>query len=513
MENERAPSLNRSKLLEIDASRKSALHPERVLQIGEGNFMRGFVDWMLYRMNENGCFQGKVVAIQPTPRGKVVPKLNRQDGLYTLVQRGIANGEAMERVERIDVISRGINPYENWADALRTAESPEIRFLFSNTTEAGLQWNEEAYDPAQAPLSFPGKLVALLYHRYVKFHGAKEAGWIILPCELVEHNGAVLKDLCKRVATHWGFSAAFARWLDEACVFCNTLVDRIVTGYPQGEEKEWESRLGYHDELLTVCEPYHLFVIEGPVEVEQELPFRQAGLHVFFDRIEQYRELKVKLLNAPHTLLAAVAFLAGINTVREAVEDRQLRAYLLHAMQHEIKQALPAEMYERADAYIEDVLARFANPYLRHHLLDISLNGLSKFTTRVLPSIHAYQAVQGALPQALVFGLAALLVFYRLKRSEGEQFWGVRAIGDEYVIRDQAAFVTQLGELWKQVDEQRVALSAMVEQFLGMSGIWGEDLNAIAGLTDNVTRYVAAIASKGIRQALREAGDFAAKGV
>lgn len=510
MDQKQVPMLNR-KWLEQEAanalSDRTEL-PERVLQIGEGNFMRGFIDWMLYRMNQSGCFHGRSVAIQPTPRGKVVPKLNRQDGLYTLVQRGIENGEAIERVELIDAISRGINPYEEWSEALRTAESLDIRFVFSNTTEAGLQWSEEPYDLAHAPLSYPGKLVALLYHRFLHFDRATEAGWIILPCELVENNGGVLKALCEQVAVHWNLPASFVEWMRQSCVFCNTLVDRIVTGYPHSEEAAWEERLGYRDELLTVCEPYHLFVIEGPDGLVDELPFEQAGLRVYFDRIDQYRERKVKLLNAPHTLLASVAFLAGVDTVREAVEDPQLRAYLLEAMMLEIKRSLGAENSDRADDYIEDVLQRFANPYLQHRLLDISLNGLSKYMTRVLPSIHAFHGLNGGLPQALVFGLAAQLVFYRVSRREGEQFFGVRENQEEYEIRDHAAFILAIHESWQHADGTR----NVVERFLGMTGIWGEDLNQISGLSDEVTRYVESIVQHGIRQSLQENGFFQREG-
>lgn len=508
MEQKQVPGLSRGALQASGVSVELGEFPERVLQIGEGNFMRGFIDWMLYRMNQRGCFHGRSVAIQPTPRGKVVPKLNRQDGLFTLVQRGLEKGEAIERVERIDVISRGINPYENWQEVLQVAESRDIRFVFSNTTEAGLQWSEEAYDPLTAPLSYPGKLVALLYHRFLHFSGAADAGWILLPCELVEKNGEVLQELCERAAKHWGLPAAFFTWMKEACVFCNTLVDRIVTGYPHGEENVWEDKLGYRDELLTVSEPYHLFVIEGPECLAEELPFQQADLRVYFDRIDAYRERKVKLLNAPHTLLASVAYLAGADTVREAVDDPKLRSYLLRAMQEEIKESLAPEVQAVADAYIEDVLQRFSNPYLQHRLLDISLNGLSKLVTRVLPSMHIYQKTAGALPQALVFGLVASFFFYRVARIEGESLYGVREDGTEYEIRDQVEHVHAIGELWKQVRENSTtaSLALAVESYLGMAGIWGEDLNEVADLTAQATRYAEEIAQHGFRQALRNLG-------
>lgn len=482
--------------------------PERVLQIGEGNFLRGFLDWMIHELNKQGLFCGRVAAVQPTPRGKVVPKLNRQDGLYTLILRGREQGEAVEQLEVIDALSRGINPYADWGEVLRLAESPAIQFLFSNTTEAGLQFLAEPYHPEQAPQSFPGKLVALLYHRYQHFQGAADKGWIILPCELVEDNGAVLKALCQRMAVHWELPASFAQWLDASCVFCNTLVDRIVTGYPHGEAEQYAERLGYTDELLTTAEPYHLLVIEGPPQVQQLLPFDRAGLNVHFDRIADYRELKVKLLNAPHTLMAAACFLGGADTVQEAVEDPQFGPYLLAVMREEIAETLRGIERERAHRYIEEVLQRFANPYLKHRLLDISLNGVSKFKTRVLPSLLAYRDQTGRLPQGLVLGLAALLAFYRPKRVEADRYLGERN-GCAYEIRDHHAVLARMEALWQQADPLPAAAGKLTAAFLSEEAWWGQDLTKIDGLVAEVAERLIAIEQRGIRAALAEIG-FAA---
>ncbi|UFJ40292.1 tagaturonate reductase [Brevibacillus humidisoli] len=479
--------------------------PERVLQIGEGNFLRGFIDWMIHEMNKQGLFRGRVAAIQPTPRGKVVPKLNRQDGLYTLILRGMEQGRAVEKLEVIDSISRGINPYENWSEALQAAESPSIEFLISNTTEAGLQFLEEPYDPDQSPLSFPGKLVALLYHRYQHFRGAPDRGWIILPCELVEENGAVLKQLCQRVAVYWQLPDSFLDWVETSCVFCNTLVDRIVTGYPHSEAQRYQERLGYRDELLTAAEPYHLFVIEGPQQVQQKLPFDKAGLRVYFDRIDDYRELKVKLLNAPHTLMAAVAFLGGATTVKEAVEDPLFKQYVLDVMTEEITATLRGIDRDRALCYIDDVLERFANPYLHHRLLDISLNGVSKFQTRVLPSLLAYREKKGQLPRGLVFGLAALLAFYRPKRIETDRYIGERD-GGEYEIRDHGDFLQKMEALWKDVDQIEPVAEQVVAACLAQESLWGHDLTQVDGLVKEVAEQLVAIEQHGIRAALQESG-------
>jgi len=389
---------------------KIAQYPERILQIGEGNFMRGFIDWMIFMLNNNTNFKGRVVAIQPTPRGKVVPKLNRQNGLYTLIRRGVENGEPVQREDMIDSISRGINPYTDWQDILEVATSEHIEFLFSNTTEAGLAYEKEEYMEGKSPLSFPGKVVALLYHRFKHFDGASDKGWTILPCELVENNGIVLRGICNQIIEDWHLPRSFSEWLNESCAFCNTLVDRIVPGYPNDEADKWFEKLRYTDELLTIAEPYHLFVIDGPSNLSDRIPFVEAGLNVRFEPVATSRDMKVKLLNAPHTMMAVIGLQLGIETVKEAMEDPLLGKFIRTVMKDEIVSVFPEDKQLQAVSYIDDVLDRFSNPFLEHRLQDISLNSFAKFQVRVRPLIETGGVKKS---EKLVFSLAALITLYQ----------------------------------------------------------------------------------------------------
>lgn len=336
---------------------------ETIVQVGEGNFLRGFVDWMIHQLNEKGLYDGKVVALQPTPHGKVVPKLNAQDGLYTSVLRGVENGETVNRAELIQSISRGIDPYNNWSEVLELARSPHIEFMFSNTTEAGLTYHQESFDESSSPLSFPGKVVAFLYERYKAFDGDTEKGITLIPCELVEGNGDLLKEIVLKLINDWNLSDDFKQWVEEANLFCNTLVDRIVTGFPRGEEEDFRERLGYDDILLTVGEPYHLFVIDAPEHVAKKLPFDQAGLNVKWGDTTPYRELKVRLLNGAHTMMFAACYLSGVDTVYQSMTNERLAAFVKDGLFNEILPTVDADDEEK-EAFATSVLERFSNPFL-----------------------------------------------------------------------------------------------------------------------------------------------------
>lgn len=497
--------LNKETLLETGFAKgfPSSSYPERVLQVGEGNFLRGFLDWMFFEMNKAGEFKGRVVALQPTPRGKVVPKLKRQDCLYTLIQRGISQGTAVENIDVIDSISRGINPYTEWDEALKVAEAPDIEFVFSNTTEAGLQYVDESFDEAASPLSFPGKLVSLLYHRYKFYNGEKDRGWIIIPCELVENNGVVLKELCKKNSSNWGLPASFWTWVENECKFCNTLVDRIVPGFPRGEEEQLEEKFGYQDELMTVAEPYHLFVIDGPAEIQEKLPFKKAGLNVYFDDISSYRELKVKLLNAPHTLLASCGVLYGVETVREGIKDDLLGSFIVHAMIEEICPTLQPKEKERSSQYINDIIDRFSNPFLHHRLLDISLNGYSKYRTRVMPSLLAFKEAEGVYPKRLAFSLAALTSFYQVveEDKEANKFFGQGPNG-KYEIRDSHEVITKFREFWQKYDGTMEYTTKLVKELVVTDLLEEKTLTEAEGLSIVIAKLIMMIQELGIKKAL-----------
>lgn len=474
--------------------------PERIIQFGEGNFLRGFIDWMVHQLNKKGRFNGRVVAIQPTPHGQVVPKLNAQDGLYTLVLRGIENEKTVDQAEVISSISRGINPYEQWPQVLELAENPEIQFVFSNTTEAGLTYFKEAYDPEQSPLSFPGKLTAFLYHRFRILGDGGKTAMAIIPCELLENNGDRLKEIVLKIARDWRLPAEFVNWVDRYNRFCNTLVDRIVTGYPKDHIDEYRTRLGYDDRLLTVGEPYHLFAIEADDEVAAAIPFHEAGVNVHWTEVKPLRESKVRILNGAHTLMVPVAILAGRETVLEAMEDELLQKFIRKAIYQEIMPVLdspPAQKQAFSDAVIE----RFLNPFTKHYLGDIALNSFSKFKARLLPTLLETAEKHQRLPKAITFSLAALIFFYQGKRTE-ESVMACRLGDREYTVREQPQLLAFLEEVWSGYEGKEEQLMDITKNVLAHEGVWGQSLLEVPGLSATVFGYLSSISQRGMAEAL-----------
>ena len=461
-------------------------YTERIIQFGEGNFLRAFVDWIVWKTNQKTGLDASVVVVQPIDRG-MVDMLNEQDGLYHLNLQGIDGGRDVDSLELIDVISRGINPYSDFAAYLKLAEQPEIRFVISNTTEAGI-----AFDPAckldDAPASsYPGKLVQLLYHRYQHFNGDPAKGLIIFPCELIFLNGKELKRCIREYIKLWNLGEGFSNWFENSCgVYC-TLVDRIVPGYPRDNAAQLCERAGYEDHLLDKAEIFHLWVIEAPAEVAAEFPAPQAGLNVLFVPSEApYHERKVTLLNGPHTVLSPVGYLSGLNTVRECCEDPVVGRFVDKVMYDELMQTLnlpEAELKKFAD----DVKERFVNPYVKHFVTSIMLNSFPKFKTRDLPGLKTYLERKGSLPEGLVLGLAAMITYYKGgKRGE-----------DDIVPNDDAAIVQLLADLWTGGDCAAVAKGVLAADF-----IWGEDLNAVPGLTAKLTADLELIQSRGMGAAV-----------
>jgi tagaturonate reductase len=475
--------------------------PERVIQFGEGNFLRGFIDWMIHQMNKKGLFNGRVVAIQPTPHGKVVPKLNAQDGLYTVVLRGVENGEIVDDAEIVSSISRGINPYEDWNAVLKVAESEAIQFVFSNTTEAGLSYLKEEQITGQAPLSFPGKLTALLYHRFQVFKGSPESGLVLFPCELLENNGDRLRENVLQIAVDWNLPTEFAIWLKNHNQFCNTLVDRIVTGYPKDNQEEFRQRLGYDDQLLTIGEPFHLFAIEAGEEVAERIPFHQAGLNVHWGSTDSFRKIKVRILNGAHTMTFAAAFLAGKDTVLDAMKDETIKKYIVNGIYEEIMPALDLPENEKRD-FAHAVLERFQNPFTKHYWLDIGLSAVFKYKTRLLPSLTDYLDLKGELPTTVSFSLAALLLFYR-GEQDGNFLRGKRD-GQFYSIRDHQDTLALFRQVWDLYDQKQVCLEELVVRVLGQEAFWDRNLNEICSLSERVYMDLSKMLELGMEQALLE---------
>ena len=465
-------------------------YPERVIQFGEGNFLRAFANWMIHEMNKKAGFDSGVVVVQPIAHG-LTKILNNQDGLYTLYLNGIKNGKAVSEYQIIDCIQRAINPYENYPFYLANAENPDLRFVISNTTEAGIAYRKDDQLEDAPQISYPGKLTALLYKRFQFFKGASDKGLIILPCELIDRNGDNLKKIILQYAVDWELGTAFIHWINEDNVFCNTLVDRIVPGYPKDKIDVITEELGYKDSLVVEGEQFHLWVIEAPKEVKEEFPAAQCGLNVVFtDNMEPYRTRKVRILNGAHTSLVPVGYLYGIEKVRESLEDAVVGRFLKNAIFNEICPTLDLPE-EELIKFSNDVLDRFKNPYLEHALMSISLNSISKYKTRVLPSVLEYIKRKNALPKHLLFSLAALIAFYKGDRN-GE----IINLADDQEVLD--FFKSQ----WLLVDGSEKSIAKIVNTVLSNTNLWGIDLAKIKGMEIEIASALDAIINRGMKKAI-----------
>lgn len=462
-------------------------YPERIIQFGEGNFLRAFVDWIIYNMNQKAGFNSSVVIVQPLENG-MVNMLNEQDGLYHVNLQGLQNGKEVDSIQLIDVVSRGLNPYAQYDEFLKLAEIPEMRFVISNTTEAGI-----AFDPSckleDAPAkSYPGKLTQLLFHRFKVFNGAMDKGLIIFPCELIFDNGKVLKKCIDQYIELWNLGEDFKHWFDTACgVYC-TLVDRIVPGYPRDSIGQILDRIGLDDKLVVKGEIFHLWVIEAPKTVEKEFPADKAGLNVLFVPCEKpYHDRKVTLLNGPHTVLSPVGYLAGLDTVKECCDDPVIGRFVKKVMFDELLETLDlprVELTQFADA----VLERFRNPFVKHFVTSIMLNSFPKFKTRDLPGLKIFLERKGVLPSGLVLGLAAIVTYYK----------GGKRGKDEIVLKDDPVIIELLNNLWADGSPIDVAKGVLGAEF-----IWGEDLNLIPGLTEKLSEYLQMIQDKGMNETVK----------
>jgi tagaturonate reductase len=474
-------------------------YPERIVQFGEGNFLRGFADWMVDVINEQGLFGGQIVVVQPIRQG-MADALNAQDGYYTLILRGIDHGKISESRRLIGSISRALDPYEQWAVLAAAFRTNELRFVISNTTEAGIVYVNEPYRAGQCPESFPAKITALLFERFQAVNGASYHGLVFLPCELIERNGPKLLAAVLGHADAWKLPADFAAWVKHANYFLNTLVDRIVPGYPHDEAATITKELGYEDRLLVAAEHFHLWVIEGPKHLAEEIPFHKAGLNVVWvDDLMPYRTRKVRVLNGAHTSGSLAAFNAGLNTVREMVVDPVFGPFLRKIIFEEILPLVPMPTQEK-HAYAEDVLERFRNPFIRHELLSISLNSISKWKVRVLPSLWVYWAAKRSVPPGLAFSLAALIWFYHGEKVGANELRGQRD-GQPYPIRDDVYPIEFFAHAWGSV-KQRSDLKELAISVLAQKAFWDTDLNQVSDLADVVTDALQNISRHGMRHAL-----------
>ena len=479
-----------------------AVAPEKMIQRGEGNFLRAFVDWIIWNMNQKTNFNASVAVVQPIDRG-MAEWLNGQDCLYHVNLQGRLNGEAINSLERIDVISRALNPYSQNAAFMALADQPEIRFVISNTTEAGITFDPTCKFTDAPASSYPGKLVQLLYRRYKTFEGDPKKGLILMPCELIFLNGHHLKDCIRKYIELWKDDFAtdyegFKEWFEKYNYVCATLVDRIVPGFPRKDIAAIQEKVGYADNLVVQAEIFHLWVIEKPenMSIEQlreEFPAEKAGLHVLIAESEKpYHERKVTLLNGPHTVLSPVAYLSGINIVRDACNDPVIGKYIHKVQFEELMETLNLPM-EELRQFASDVLERFNNPYVDHQVTSIMLNSFPKFETRDLPGLKTYLERKGELPKGLVLGLAAIITYYK---------GGTRADGAPIQPNDAQEIMDLLQQLWATGCTRKVA-----EGVLGATDvIWKEskqNLNEIPGLTDMVASFLDSIQEKGMIETVK----------
>lgn len=419
---------------------------ERIIQFGEGNFLRGFADYFIHKLNEKGLFDGSVVIVQPIAKG-LTDTINAQKGEYNLYLRGIQDGKEVCEHTKIQSVSRAINPYEDFDAYLSLAGDPNFRFIISNTTEAGIAYDDSCEITDAPPSSFPAKLTVLLNERFKK--GLK--GFIILSCELIDHNGDELKKCVLKYADKWNLGEDFKKWLVEENSFCNTLVDRIVTGYPREEAEKLCEELGYEDKLLDTAEIFHLWVIEG--HFEDELPLQKAGFNVVWtDDVTPYKKRKVRILNGGHTSMVTGALLSGLETVGQCVNDEVVGNFLKKCLFTEIVPTLGGSAED--ENFANAVLERFANPYIKHMLRSIALNSVSKFSVRVLPTILEYKEQQGEYPLSLTMALAALIEFYKTDKPqdlpEVEAFMKNASV--EEILKNKELWGSDISDMKKEVE-------------------------------------------------------------
>ncbi len=414
---------------------------EKVIQFGEGGFLRGFVDWIIQITNENTDFGAGVVVVQPIENG-LCDKLEEQNCVYTHIMRGIKNGVPTVEKKLINCISRTVKPYDDFNKYLALAENKDFRFVVSNTTESGITFNADD-TPDKAPnVTFPAKVTLLLKKRF----DLGMNGFIFLPCELIDKNGATLKQYVLDYSKMWGFGESFEKWVEEQNIFCNTLVDRIVTGYPRDEKIE----LGYTDNMLNTSEIFHLWVIEGPKSITNEFPFDKCGLNIIVtDNLERYRTRKVRILNGAHTSMIPYALLEGVETVGDCMENEKMSSFVKKCVYDEIIPTLDLPLEELKD-YADNVFERFCNPYIKHLCSSIALNSVSKFKVRVLPSLLEYIKRKNAMPENLLLSFAKLIEFYKTDMTNDDK---------------------AVTEFMKNSD---------VKTILSNKELWGEDLSFLA---------------------------------
>ena len=471
--------------------------PVRVLQFGEGNFLRAFCDWMIDIANEKAGFDGSIVLVKPINIGTLFPAFKDQDYRYTVLLRGLVDGEPVEQSRVITSVSDAVDCYQDYDRYAAYAKCETLRFVISNTTEAGIVLDETDRFDLCPPNTYPGKLTKFLFERAEAFDYAKDKGLVILPVELIDDNGIELHRCVKALAKLWNLGERFENWLEEACVFTSTLVDRIVTGYPRGEAEAIWAKLGYEDNILVTAEPFGLWVIESGKDLSAELPLPACGLPVVYtDNQKPYKQRKVRILNGAHTSFVPMAFQCGHDIVLQAMNDATIRTFMQKTLYDEVIPTLTLPK-EDLTAFAEAVTGRFANPFIKHRLLDICLNCVSKWRARCLPSLLGYVEKNGELPPHLTFSIAAMMSLYLGGTEEGGKLVCKR--GEEaYTLQDDPAVL----HFFAGADASKPAET--VRAFLSSEAFFGQDLTKVPGLEAAVTQALTDILEKGMKAVVEE---------
>ncbi len=470
--------------------------PERVLQFGEGNFLRAFVDYFIDILNEKTGFHSKVVLCQPIAPG-LAPMINEQEGLYTLYLRGFQEGQKVNRKRIISCVSRCLNPYSDFEALLACADNPDLRYITCNTTEAGIVYDSACRFTDAPADSYPGKLTQFLYRRFQTFGQEEGKGFVILSCELIDNNGKELEKCVLKYAEQWKLGEDFTDWIKKENIFCSTLVDRIVTGYPKADADAINEKNGYIDQLIDTGEIFGFWVIEGPESLKKELPFKEAGLPVLITNDHKpYKQRKVRILNGAHTSFVLGAYLAGQDIVRDCMNDEVIQKFMDKTIYEEIIPTLTLPK-EELEEFAASVTERFKNPFIDHSLLAISLNSTSKWKARVMPSLKGYLEKTGKLPACITASFAFYIAFYSGKQLKEDALMGLRGEA-EYPIRDDR-FILEFYEAHKND-----SAAELVHAVCTNEDFWGEDLSRLDGFEQAVARYLDEIREKGSYEVMKQ---------
>ncbi len=479
-----------NKVYKQKTGKERPVRPVKIMQFGEGNFLRAFLDWILENLNEAGAINSGVAVVQPMPFGRV-KDLEAQDGLYTVRLEGIDKGEKVKASRIIDVIQDCINPFTEYEHFLSYGESDDLAIILSNTTEAGIALDKNDTNLAECPKSYPGKLLALLKRRYDHYKGDRTKGLAIIPCELIDNNGDELKRCLVELAKINKLGDDFISWLTEANHYTSTLVDRIVPGYPKQEIDAIREEVGYIDNNVVKGEIFHLWVLKKEPYIQKILPADSTGLNVIFaDNIKPYKQRKVKILNGSHTAMVPVAYLYGIDTVGEAVNDKVIGKYVRDFVFNEVNPTIDLPQDEMTD-FANSVIERYLNPYIRHELMSIALNSTTKFKERIVPTLKDYVRIKGELPQHVMFSFAAIVEFHKGYRGE-----------EKIALNDNPEYLAHWAKLWEEHDGN---YSHLAEKALNWPEAWGEDMNKIhKDITATVAKYLEDIDKNGMKAAVEK---------